>query len=105
MRYFITTHTIQGKNSLQQAIIDEVERWRGTLIDSRCSMDDCIVYFKRLLNQLNNLKKCRPCQISKNNGSISFSTYPSDDTFAILTFHKVKYTYDGIIKEKEGDEP
>ena len=105
MRYFITTHTIQGKNGLQSAIIREVENWEGTLIEDGGSYTDCTDHFKKVLEGLHKVfVKCRPCQMSRNDNSISFSTCMTDDTFAILTFHEVKYSYDGISrwKEKEG---
>lgn len=107
MRYFITTHTINGKNSLQKAIIAEVERWKGTLIEEGGTKTDCINHFKKVLEHFNReLSKCKPCQMSRNDNSISFETCMTYDTFAILTFNEVKYSYDGISrwKEKEGGE-
>lgn len=107
MRHFITTHTIQGKNGLQKAIITEVEKWEGTLIEDGGTTADCIDHFKKVLDGLHRVcVKCKPCEMSINDNSISFSTRMTDDTFAILTFHEVKYSYDGISrwKEKEGSQ-
>jgi hypothetical protein len=102
MKYFITTHTIQPKNLLQGAIITEVENWRGTLIEDSCSMEDCILHFKRLIRQINDaFPRSKPCELSRNDHSLSFATKMTDDTFAILTFHEVKYSYDGTTRRKE----
>ena len=105
MRYFITTHTINGKNSLQKAIIAEVERWKGTLIEEGGTTTDCIDHFKKVLAGLHTVfVKCKPCEMSRHENGINFSTRMSDDTFAMLTFHEVKHSYDGTTrrKEKEG---
>lgn len=102
MRLFITTHTINGKNSIQKAIIAEVERWKGTLIEEGGTKADCIKHFKKVLDHYNReLSKCKSCQMSENDNSISFSTIMSDDTFAILTFNEVNHSYDGITRWKE----
>lgn len=103
MKYFITTHTIQPKNLLQAAIITEVENWGGTLIEDSCSMEYCILHFKQRIRQINDaFPRSKPCELSRYSQSISFGTRMTDDTYAILTFHEVKYTFDGILKEKEG---
>lgn len=105
MRFFITTHTIQGKNNLQKAIIAEVEKWEGTLIEKGGAQILCIDNFKKTLNHFNReLPKCKPCQMSLNDNSISFATYMTDDTFAILTFHEVKNVYNGFTLSFEGKE-
>ena len=102
MRYYVTVYSIQGKNNLQKALIMEAEKWGGTLIEEEGSKEAFIDHMRKVLNHFNReLPKCRPCEMSTNDNSISFSTQMTDDTFATLTLHEVKYVYDGIMRYKE----
>lgn len=105
MMHFVKTHTIQGKNSLQKAIIDVVEHWNGTLIDDDDAKKAFIANLHKMTESLNkDFPKCRPCQMTEHDNGPSFSTQGCDDTFATIALYEVKATYDGITrwKEKEG---
>lgn len=102
MRYYVKIHSIQGKNSLQKALIQEAEKWDGTLIEDEEAKKACITHMLKVLDHFNReLSKCKPCHLSVNKDSISFTTYIADDTFVILTFHRVRFEYDGIMRYKE----
>lgn len=102
MMYFVKTYTIQGKNSLQKAIIDVVEHWNGTLIDDDIAKNAFFANLRKMTESLNkDFRKCQPCQMTEHDNGPSFSTQGRDDTFAEITLYKVKATYDGIMRWKE----
>ena len=105
MMYYIHTHTIQGKNNLQRTLVAEAEKWNGTLIKNDEARQACITEIRKTLEHCNGVfPKSSPCRLSTHENSLTFATDKVDDTFVILTFYKVKNTYDGIMlrKEKEG---
>lgn len=107
MKYYIKTHTIKGKNRLQEAIVREAEDWNGTLVKDEMAKD-AFIYTMRSIVERYNIKypKCSPCRMAVNDQSVSIATDKVDDTFVIMYLQKVTSVFDGVwnLVEEEGGE-
>ena len=108
--YFLTVYSTQGKNSLQKFLIAEADKWKCTLVDDDFGPEGeakraCIEHFRKMLDTANQqFPKCTPCEFATDEEHIAFQTPDGLNSFVQITFQKVRYVYDGIIrmKVKEG---
>lgn len=107
MMYFVNTHTLTGKNALQQALIHEAERWKGCLIDNDEAKTCFIERMSKAVDFYNEeYPRCKPCLMAGLNDVFTIKPAGEENAFATFVVLKVKATYDGITrwKEEEGGE-
>lgn len=110
MMHFLTVYSTQGKNSLQKFLVTEAGKWHCTLVEDDLGPDGeaklaCIDHFRKMLDTANQqFPKCTPCKFATGEDHIAFQTPDGLDSFVQITFKKVRYVYDGILrmKAKEG---
>ena len=79
-------------------LIEEAEKWKGTLVGGEEARNKCVEKMRLLLDSCNtNFPKCKPCCMGKHENGFNLSVRGVvDSTFVMLTFNKVRSSYDGI---------
>lgn len=105
MKYYIKTHTIKGRNRLQEAIVREVEDWNGTLVKDELAKDAFINTMRGIVERYNiKYPLCRPCRLSVYDDGVTIATEMVEDTFVNMYVYKVTSVFDGVrnLVEEEG---
>ena len=107
MKYYIKTHTIKGRNRLQEAIVREAEDWNGTLVTDELAKDAFIHTMRSIVERYNiKYPLCRPCRLEVCDNRVVIATEMVVDTFVNMYVYKVTSVFDGVrnLVEEEGGE-
>lgn len=105
MMYYVKTHLTSARNRLQKTIIEELERWNGTLLTDEHAKEVFIGHMRDFVLRTNaDFPSCRCCEVcTRYEGLMTFDS-AGMGSFAEFNFYKVSLVYDGNTAQLETEE-